>query len=103
LIEVVEHIDPDRLPAFEQAVFGFARPRTVVLTTPNRDYNAKFPALASGALRHRDHRFEWTRTEFAEWAQRVAAENGYAVDLSGIGELDEALGQPTQMAVFQCA
>lgn len=103
LVEVVEHLDPDRLPAFERAVFRHARPGIVVLTTPNRDYNLRFPALAGGAFRHRDHRFEWTRAEFAAWAGRTAAEHGYAVEIAGIGESDPELGQPTQMAVFRCA
>ncbi len=102
LVEVVEHLDPERLPAFERAVFRHARPGLVVLTTPNRDYNARFPALAAGAFRHRDHRFEWTRAEFAAWAGRVAAEHGYAVEIAGIGASDPALGQPTQVAVFRC-
>lgn len=103
LVEVVEHLDPERLPSFERAVFHYARPDTVVLTTPNRDYNARFPALAGGAFRHRDHRFEWTRAEFAAWAGRVAAEHGYEAEVAGIGESDPELGQPTQMAVFRCA
>ena len=103
LVEVIEHLDPERLPAFEQAVFGYARPGTIVLTTPNRDYNQRFPALAGGAFRHRDHRFEWTCAEFATWAGRVADAHGYAVEIAGIGEADADLGQPTQMAVFRCA
>jgi 3' terminal RNA ribose 2'-O-methyltransferase Hen1 len=102
LIEVVEHIEPDRLPAFERIVFGVARPRTIVLTTPNREYNAKFPALADGKLRHRDHRFEWSRAEFTGWATGVAETHGYSVAFSSIGEEDEVLGAPTQMAVFTC-
>jgi len=102
LIEVVEHLDPERLPAFERAVFGAANPGTVVLTTPNRDYNQRFPALVGGAFRHRDHRFEWTRAEFAAWAGRVADAHGYAVEITGIGDSDPDLGQPTQMAIFQC-
>jgi len=103
LVEVVEHLDLERLPAFEQAVFGFARPGTVVLTTPNRDYNLRFPALAGGSFRHRDHRFEWSRAEFATWAGRVADAHGYRAEIAGIGESDAELGQPTQMAVFRCA
>ena len=103
VVEVVEHLDPGRVPAFERAVFGFARPRTVVLTTPNRDWNATVPALAGGALRHRDHRFEWTRAEFTAWTARVADEHGYGVVLDGIGEPHPEHGHPTQMAVFTCA
>jgi 3' terminal RNA ribose 2'-O-methyltransferase Hen1 len=102
LVEVIEHLDPARLPALERAVFGYARPGTIVLTTPDRDWNAVIPALAGGKLRHRDHRFEWTRIEFAAWTARTAAEFDYTVDLAGIGEPHGDLGSPTQMAVFRC-
>ena len=103
LVEVVEHIEPERLPAFERAVFGHARPGTVVLTTPNRDYNALYPALAGGRFRHRDHRFEWSRAEFQAWAGRVADACGYVVEITGVGDAHAEFGQPTQMAVFRCA
>ena len=101
LVEVVEHLDPARLPAFEAAVWQWARPETVVLTTPNREYNAHWESLPQGKLRHRDHRFEWTRAEFAQWATRVADENGYSVEVRPLGPQDEALGAPSQMAVFR--
>ena len=100
LVEVVEHLDADRLPALEQVVFGSARPATVVLTTPNADYNALFPNLAAGAFRHPDHRFEWTRDQFRTWAEGIETAYGYRAAVSGIGKLDEARGAPTQMAVF---
>ena len=70
LVEVIEHIDPDRLPLVERVVFGAAHLGAVIVTTPNADYNALFPNLGAGALRHPDHRFEWTRAEFAAWADR---------------------------------
>lgn len=100
LIEVIEHLDLDRLPLVERVVFGEARPTTVVVTTPNAEYNALFPKLAAGAFRHPDHRFEWTRVEFQAWADRVGATYGYRRTFSGIGRQDDALGAPTQMAVF---
>ena len=103
LVEVIEHIDAERLPAFERAVFGYARPRIVVLTTPNREYNAKYPSLEQGAMRHGDHRFEWSRDEFAAWVSHVTEAHGYNAEISGIGDEDSDLGQPTQMAVFTCA
>ncbi|MCZ2815633.1 3' terminal RNA ribose 2'-O-methyltransferase Hen1 [Modestobacter sp. VKM Ac-2984] len=100
LMEVVEHLDPDRLPALEHAVFAAAAPSTVVVTTPNAEHNVRYPALAGGGLRHRDHRFEWTRAEFAEWADGVAARRGYAVRYLGVGGDDPEVGPPTQVAVF---
>jgi 3' terminal RNA ribose 2'-O-methyltransferase Hen1 len=101
LVEVIEHLDADRLPTLEKIVFGAARPATIVVTTPNAEYNALFPNLAAGAFRHPDHRFEWTRVQFEAWATGVAEAHGYGVAFSGIGGADEAFGAPTQMAVFK--
>jgi 3' terminal RNA ribose 2'-O-methyltransferase Hen1 len=100
LMEVIEHVDPPRLGALERSVFASARPGTVVVTTPNVEYNELFGGLGTGARRHRDHRFEWTRAEFASWAAAVAGRHGYQVAVSGIGPADERLGRPTQLAVF---
>jgi 3' terminal RNA ribose 2'-O-methyltransferase Hen1 len=100
VVEVVEHLDPPRLAAFERAVFEFARPGTVVLTTPNREYNVRWPALPAARFRHRDHRFEWTRGEFRVWAVAVAAQFGYNVRFLPVGEEDPEVGAPTQMGIF---
>jgi len=103
VVEVVEHLDPPRLAAFERAVFEFARPGTLVLTTPNREYNVTWENVGTDNLRHPDHRFEWTRQEFQGWAERVAEGHGYAVRFLPVGPVDEALGAPTQMGVFNRA
>jgi len=104
VVEVIEHLDLARLAAFERALFEFARPGVVVVTTPNREYNVKFENLPAGNLRHRDHRFEWTRAEFRDWADRTAGAHGYQVETQGIGEEDPELGTPTQMGIFErCA
>lgn len=100
LMEVIEHLDPDRLPALEHAVFGFARPGSVLVTTPNVEHNIRYPDLPAGAMRHRDHRFEWTRAEFTDWAGRVADAYGYSVRFLPVGSNDPEVGPPTQMAVF---
>jgi 3' terminal RNA ribose 2'-O-methyltransferase Hen1 len=100
-IEVVEHLDPARLHAFGRALFECARPNTVVITTPNVEYNVHFPGLATGRLRHRDHRFEWTRAEFADWSAEQAARYGYAVRFLPVGPNDPTTGSPTQMGVFR--
>lgn len=100
LMEVVEHVDPDRLPALERSVFADAAPSTVVVTTPNVEYNVHYPALVAGGRRHPDHRFEWTRAEFAAWSDRVAAAHGYTVTRRPVGPVDEQVGAPTQLAVF---
>ena len=88
IVEVVEHLDPERLLAFARAVFEFARPNAVVLTTPNAEYNVKWETLPAGKLRHKDHRFEWTRQEFADWAQNVGERFGYEVEIAPIGAED---------------
>lgn len=98
--EVVEHIEPERLPAFEAALLGTARPVTLILTTPNAEYNAVWQTLPAGDLRHEDHRFEWTRTQFEDWALAAAGRHGYAVCFAPVGPVDAKVGAPTQMAVF---
>ena len=100
LVEVVEHLDPPQLRACERAVFEFARPATVVITTPNAEYNAHWDALPAGAFRHPDHRFEWRRAEFGAWAEGVGKRHGYAVRVAPVGPEDPELGAPTQMAIF---
>ncbi|KAA0017961.1 3' terminal RNA ribose 2'-O-methyltransferase Hen1 [Antrihabitans cavernicola] len=100
LMEVIEHVDPPRLPALIRSVFAQARARTVLVTTPNAEYNALYPALAHGEFRHPDHRFEFTRTQFEGWGAVVASDHGYTVAFHPIGPVDEALGAPTQLAVF---
>ena len=100
VVEVIEHLDPPRLEAFGRVLFECARPGTVVLTTPNAEYNVRFDTLPAGTLRHKDHRFEWTRAEFQEWSDRTAARFGYTVRRAPIGPDDAEVGSPTQMAVF---
>jgi 3' terminal RNA ribose 2'-O-methyltransferase Hen1 len=100
LVEVIEHIDPSRLGALERTVFEFARPGTVVVTTPNTEYNVRFETLPAGRFRHRDHRFEWSRSEFEAWAGQVAGRRGYAVRFLPVGPEDVMVGAPTQMAIF---
>jgi 3' terminal RNA ribose 2'-O-methyltransferase Hen1 len=100
VVEVIEHLDPSRLGSFERAVFAHAQPPTVVVTTPNAEYNVRFESLPAGGFRHRDHRFEWTRAEFAEWCTQIGARHGYSVTLAGVGNEDPDVGPPTQMAVF---
>jgi 3' terminal RNA ribose 2'-O-methyltransferase Hen1 len=104
LNEVIEHLDADRLQSLERVVFEFARPRRVIVTTPNAEYNSVWPSLPAGKFRHADHRFEWTRPEFQAWAEGIAARSGYTVSFSGIGEdAPQGQGTPTQMAVFDLA
>lgn len=99
LIEVIEHLEPDRIASLEAGVFGAARPKHVILTTPNREYNSRYE-LADGQWRHPDHRFEWTRAELESWATRVADEHGYRVAFRTVGDVDPELGAPTQLALF---
>ena len=101
VVEVIEHLDPPRLAAFERVLFECARPATVVLTTPNVEYNVKWETLPAGNLRHKDHRFEWTRGEFQSWAEGICGRFQYSVRFLPVGPEDAAMGAPTQMAVFE--
>jgi len=101
LCEVIEHMDEPRLSAMERVVFEFARPGIVVVTTPNREYNVMWETLDAGAMRHRDHRFEWTREQFRTWASAVCARFGYGVEFRPVGPEEPTVGSPTQMGVFE--
>ena len=98
-VEVIEHIEPERRKVAERVLFENAAPKTAILTTPNTEYNVNY-GLKMGEFRHDDHRFEWTRTEFAAWCEMICKKYGYRVRIGGIGDVDEQRGQPTQMAVF---
>lgn len=100
LMEVIEHVDPPRLAALERCVFGFAAPGSVIVTTPNAEHNVRYPALAAGTMRHRNHRFEWTRAEFRAWADQVCGTFPYTVRFLPVGPDDPEVGPPTQLAVF---
>jgi 3' terminal RNA ribose 2'-O-methyltransferase Hen1 len=100
VVEVIEHLDPPRLAAFERVLFESAKPKHVLITTPNAEYNVKWETLPAGKFRHKDHRFEWTRAQFQEWAGRVAARFGYSVRFGLVGPVDEIVDSPTQMGVF---
>jgi 3' terminal RNA ribose 2'-O-methyltransferase Hen1 len=100
VVEVIEHLDENRLEAFEKVLFKFARPKNIIISTPNREYNKHYGNLFEGDIRHKDHRFEWTRNEFVTWAEKVADCYGYSVKFIQVGEIDSEYGSPTQMGVF---
>jgi len=100
IVEVIEHLDPPRLKAFERVVFEHARPRTVVLTTPNQEYNVVWESLPAGEMRHSDHRFEWTRIEFEEWALGIARRFGHSTRFLAVGPEEPGVGAPSQMVIF---
>jgi 3' terminal RNA ribose 2'-O-methyltransferase Hen1 len=100
VVEVIEHLDPPRLAAFERVVFEHAKPDTIIITTPNVEYNVRFETLPAGQYRHKDHRFEWTREQFRSWAEGLAQRYGYTVAFSPVGNDDAEVGAPTQMGVF---
>jgi hypothetical protein len=100
MIEVIEHLDLERLPAMEHVLFEQAKPRYIIITTPDASYNENFSFIQPGAMRHPDHRFEWNRTQFQTWATSVARTYGYDLDFMGIGPCDSGLRSPTQLAFF---
>ncbi len=101
IVEVIEHLDEDRLTSFERVIFEFAKPKQVIITTPNSDYNVLYENMEAGDMRHNDHRFEWSRKEFKAWAEAVANRNNYSVEILPIGDTDENVGAPSQMGIFK--
>jgi 3' terminal RNA ribose 2'-O-methyltransferase Hen1 len=101
VVEVIEHLELDRLQAFERVLFEYAQPKTVVLTTPNQEYNVMWDALTAGEMRHTDHRFEWTRAEFQAWANQIGSKYGYEAFFFAVGEEAEQVGAPSQGVVLQ--
>lgn len=99
LLETIEHIPPNRLSAVEKAIFAGYRPQTIIVTTPNFEYNP-LHGIPEGMFRHQDHKFEWTRAKFRKWAQGAAQRNGYGVAVEAVGTVDPQLGSSTQMAIF---
>jgi 3' terminal RNA ribose 2'-O-methyltransferase Hen1 len=100
VVEVIEHLDLNRLKAFERVLFEFAKPKTVVLTTPNQEFNVMWEQLDAEDMRHDDHRFEWTRNEFKEWSTKIGEKYHYKVEILPIGDEVENIGAPSQMAIF---
>ena len=82
LVETIEHLDPRDLSRMENTIFRDYQLQTIVLTTPNGDYN---PLLGLGPndKRDPDHRFEWSRLKFRKWCRGVAKRHGYAVRFGG--------------------
>jgi len=101
VVEVIEHLDLDSLKAFERVLFEFAKPKSIILTTPNKEFNATWEKMREGSMRHDDHRFEWTRKEFADWANRVGGTYNYGVEIVSIGDEEQNTGAPSQMAIFR--
>ena len=101
VVEVIEHLDPPRMAAFERVLFEHARPASIVITTPNVEYNGKWETLPAGKFRHKDHRFEWTRAEFQAWAENIASRFAYHARFLAVGPEDAVVGAPTQMGVFE--
>ena len=100
LVEVIEHVEPARLPDLTRVVFDFTAPQTVFITTPNAEYNELY-GMDETQTRHDDHRFEWSRDEFSAWCAATARQFGYHGDISGVGEVDELVGASSQLARFQ--
>jgi 3' terminal RNA ribose 2'-O-methyltransferase Hen1 len=100
LVETIEHIDPDRLSLVERRVFQDMRPETVVITTPNGDFNPLL-GVSPHRFRHPDHRFEWGRAKFRSWAEGVAERNGYAVTCRDVAGAHPVHGGASQMALLK--
>ena len=95
LCEVIEHINEDRLPQLMHLITDTYAPKSIIITTPNAEYNRVYELQQ---MRHDDHRFEWTRAQFKAWCSKVSPQ--YELHFEGIGVEHPAYGTPTQMCVM---
>jgi len=112
MVEVIEHLPADALENLPFVLFGFYRPRVIVISTPNREYNKCIKGFDLNTFRHHDHKFEWTREEFQNWCEvQISNYEGYEVSYQTVGRLHSAAeedffsvkdhGRCTQIAVFK--
>lgn len=96
VIALGEVVDPINLPppqiptappiiANEEAWRGLAPGD--VCSSGDRYWRAGVPY----GMRHPDHRFEWTRQEFRNWAIKAAEDFGYDVAFTGVGGLGNGM------------
>uniref|UniRef100_H2YXS7 Small RNA 2'-O-methyltransferase n=1 Tax=Ciona savignyi TaxID=51511 RepID=H2YXS7_CIOSA len=100
-IELIEHLLPKTLEDFPQAVFGYINPKTVIISTPNADFNVLFGL--NGCFRHWDHKFEWTRKQFQSWCENICKDYQYSVEYDGVGvdpDKTQNFGYCSQFAIF---
>jgi len=117
-MQVIEHMEEDQACLFGDVALSFFRPRILIVSTPNFEYNVVLqksnpPAqeqeelddktlLQSCKFRNHDHKFEWTRAQFRQWASDLAARHNYKVEFSGVGGSAEVEpGYASQIAVFK--
>lgn len=110
-------MEEDQACLFGDVVLSSFRPRILIISTPNYEYNVVLqrsnPAsqeqeesdekssLPSCRFRNHDHKFEWTRKQFNCWASDLAARHNYNVEFGGVGgSADVEPGFASQIAVF---
>ena len=94
-IEVVEHLQIKDVPLYTSLIFKIYRPLTVVISTPNFDFNTM---MEWDRLRNPDHKFEWTKAEFIKWCSDICNTHGYRYEWIGCGLKNDIYA--TQFAVF---
>ncbi|XP_064188156.1 small RNA 2'-O-methyltransferase isoform X1 [Anguilla rostrata] len=101
-IELIEHLPLAEVERFSEVLFGYMSPAAVIVSTPNADFNPLLPGCSG--FRHIDHKFEWTKTDFQNWALEVCRLYGYVVEFTGVGKApsnDESIGFCSQIGVFR--
>ncbi|XP_031499970.1 small RNA 2'-O-methyltransferase isoform X2 [Nymphaea colorata] len=119
-LEVIEHMEEEQACVFGNLVLSTFCPHILIVSTPNHEYNSILhrsstemnistdEALEEIAqaqpyrFRNHDHKFEWTRLQFNQWAVDLASRHNYSVKISGVGgAADTEPGFASQIAVFQ--
>lgn len=116
-LEVIEHMEEDQACLFGDMVLSSFCPKILIVSTPNYEYNVILQKhdiskqeddgddnsqLQSCKFRNHDHKFEWTREQFQNWATNLASKHDYSVEFDGVGGVAGVEpGFASQIAVFK--
>ncbi|KAK6118277.1 hypothetical protein DH2020_047950 [Rehmannia glutinosa] len=116
-LEVIEHMEEEDACLFGGIVLSSFCPRILIVSTPNYEYNVILQRNTphgqeddpdeknqsqSCKFRNHDHKFEWTRAQFEDWATDLATRHNYNVEFSGVGgAVDVEPGFASQIAIFR--
>ena len=69
-IEIIEHLFEDEINVLSKIIFSKIKPKVIIFTTPNIEYNINLPIL-HGGFRNIDHKFEFNPKELNQYGKSI--------------------------------